>query len=438
MIKLLILFLVLASSWVSESFYAGKELLMKMNIQVKTDDAWIQELNQRGIFTQSKDMAKIPNMTLKPALFNAYPTLEKNLGCVALGMFPTPVEKLSNLGMVYNHKQLYIKRDDLTGMRNEKEITFGGNKVRKLRFLLAEALAYGATGVITFGCTGSNHALATAVYARQLGLKALCMLVPQHNSSGVRNNLLMHQVQQSEIRYYVDREMRKTGTIINWVDYKQKYGTFPYIIPIGGSTALGTVGFVDAVFELKEQIQKGLLPEPDYIYVPCGSMGTTVGLLVGCKLAGLKTKIVAVTIEPETAQGNFKKGITHLFQETATLLHGLDASLPLVSFSEEMLLVKYDFCGADYALFTDQGMKARQLMYEKENIVLDGTYTAKACACLLHDLQNQTLANKVVLFWNTYCGLDFSKQLASVSYTKLPHCLRDYFEQPVQPLDMKL
>lgn len=435
--RLLILLLLLVYSGISECAYAGKDLLIGMNIHLKTDDPWIQELNKRGIFTQPKDITRVPQDKQTVALFKAYPTLEKNLGCVNIGTFPTPIERLSNIGALYGHNQLYIKRDDLTGTYQENERTFGGNKVRKLRFLLAEALAYGATGVITFGCAGSNHALATAVYARQLGLKPLCILVPQHNAHSVRNNLLLHKVYNSELRYYVDREMRKMGTLVNWVDYKQNYGTFPYIIPTGGSTALGAVGFVDAVFELQEQIQKGIIPEPDYIYVPCGSMGTTVGLLVGCKLAGLKTKVVAVTIEPETTQGDFKRGIIQLFHETITLLHRLDDSIPLVSFSEENLLINYDFCGIDYALFTERGVKARQLVYEKEGVMLDGTYTAKAFACLLSDCQKGTMANKVILFWNTYCGLDFSKQLASAHYTDLPQCFHKYFEHEVQLLDKR-
>jgi 1-aminocyclopropane-1-carboxylate deaminase/D-cysteine desulfhydrase-like pyridoxal-dependent ACC family enzyme len=118
-------------------------------------------------------------------LFKQYPKLEEKLPYISLGEFPTPVQKLERLGMELGVGNLYTKRDDLSGR------LYGGNKPRKLEFILGDVLRSGAKEVITFGGAGSNHALATAIYSRQAGLKSISMLMPQPNARYVRNNLLV-------------------------------------------------------------------------------------------------------------------------------------------------------------------------------------------------------------------------------------------------------
>jgi 1-aminocyclopropane-1-carboxylate deaminase/D-cysteine desulfhydrase-like pyridoxal-dependent ACC family enzyme len=265
------------------------------------------------------------------------------------------------------------------------------------------------------------------------------MLKPQAKAYGVRNNLLMHALYNAELHYYLTNNLRAVGTIITWLDYKHTYGSFPYIIPTGGSSPLGSIGFVNAAFELKEQILADQLPEPDLIYVPCGSLGTVAGLLVGCKAAGLKTKIVAVTIEPEDPT-TFIKKLSQLFKVTNELLHTSDASFPLLELSSDDIEINYNFCGPNYAIFTREGTQARALVNNTEGILLDGTYTAKAFAALLSDLNNlqdAVRADKVVLFWDTYSSADFSQQLAPIDYRQLPYCLHEYFEHDVQLLDLQ-
>ncbi len=416
--------------------FEEKALLSKLNVAISSSDAWISELNSIGTLSQPKSSSALTIGRTIP-LFDEYPNLKKNLPYISLGTLPTPVQKLEKLGKALGITQFYIKRDDFTGAYEESKYCYGGNKVRKLEFLLAEALAHGAKKVITFGCAGSNHAVATAIYAKRLGLDCICLLKPQARSHAVRNNLLMHKFANSELHYYPDNNFRKLGAISIWWDHKQHSGIAPYIIPTGGSTSLGALGFVNAAFELKKQIMNGELQEPDKIFVPCGSLATSVGLMVGCKLARLKSKVVAVTVEPEETADEFKDGIMRLFSETSKLLHMLDSSIPLMELAHDDLHIITAFCGSDYAVFTQEGQEARSVLKDSENILLDGTYTAKAFAGTLDYIKKNNQRKEVLLFWNTYCGLDFSKELSGLSYTSLGRCFHSYFEEDVQLLDVK-
>ncbi len=216
-------------------------------------------------------------------LFAQYPSLKGKIPHVSLGNFPTPIEHLSKLGTEIGADHLYLKHDGISGP------LYGGNKIRKLEFLLADALHKKAKEVLTFGFAGSNHALATAVYAHKMKLKCISMLLAQPNAQYVRHNLQYSHVCGAELHHYKN-EMAMYLPILIWLFGRfLRHGKFPYIILPGGSSPLGAVGYVNAGFELKEQIARGLLPEPDKIFVPLGTMGTAVGLMIGLWAAGLKT-----------------------------------------------------------------------------------------------------------------------------------------------------
>ena len=353
--------------------------------------------------------------------------LGDKLPYVSLGEFPSPVEKLDRLGGDMGLDHLYIKRDDLSG----KE--YGGNKVRKLEFLLGHALRSEVKGVLAFGFAGSNHALATAIYAQQVGLKSISMLMPQPNAHYVRRNLLMSHCCGAELHQYRNISFVYVGTIYQIMRHKLKCGYSPQFIPAGGSSPLGTVGFVNAAFELKEQIMKGEIPEPDCIYVALGTMGTAVGLILGLKAAKLKSRVISVRVADEKF-GNVRK-MVKLFHKTNSFLYSLDPSFPKFEFSEKDADIRHGFFGQRYALFTEEGMEAVTRMEKDEGIKLDGTYTGKAFAGLIDDAGKQDLRDKVVLFWNTYNSRDFSDLITTVDYHQLPRCFHRYFEGEVQPLD---
>lgn len=361
------------------------------------------------------------------ALFRKFPQLETKIPYISLGDLPTPVIKLNSFSCQLGYpSDVYMKRDDLTGKKENQTRLYGGNKVRKLEWLLADALNNNARTIVTYGCAGSNHALATAVYCNELGLNSILLLRPQPNSDTVRQNLLLDGLCNADLRYFADRSTRDAAC-------KEIISQDPcaYFIPTGGSNPLGTLGFVNAVCELCEQIERGELAEPDVIYVPLGSCGTTVGLILGIMINNLKTKVVAVAVEPE----DYEPAIKELFINANTLLHTYDNSIPLFDFPEEKLVINTKHSSIEYGLWTQSDAFAVQQFKKLENIQLDGTYSTKPISAFIQDVADGVITNQVVLIWNTYCGLDFSTTINNYVYTLLPQPFHRYFETDVQILN---
>lgn len=381
------------------------------------------------VVLQAKPMTPINQL---PPLFSAYPRLAERINYLPLGNFPTPICALRAISAQLSNVILYCKQDNLCGKQQPSGTTlFGGNKVRKLEFLLADALAQNAKTIITFGCAGSNHVVATAVYSQLLGLQCIGLLKPQPISYGVRRNLALMHHYGAQIRLYATPALREVGAI---EILQSNQNPAPYVIHTGGSQPIGVLGFVNAAFELKEQILRGELPEPDYIYVAAGSLGTAAGLLLGCKAAGLKSQIVAVATEP-TDHAIITKIIENLFVETAALLHQSDPSFPQFQFLPHDTCIRLSSTGTDYGLFTTEAAKVLQRVMASEQLRLDGTYTAKAFDGLLRDAEAGLLEHKVVLFWHTYDGNNFDHLTKNFDYRALPQALQSYFTQDVQPLD---
>ncbi len=354
-------------------------------------------------------------------LFTGYPELRENLPYISLGMFPTPVIKADKLGVNIGLDSLYIKNDGVT------HPVFGGNKIRKLEFLLGKALLNSHKVVMTFGGAGSNHATATAVCAKEVGLKSISMLMPQAVSSNLRNNLLMSYHYGAELHLYDPPETLIPGVRKIMREYRVKSGKVPMLIPFGGSNPTGIMGFVNAALELKEQVDAGLLPEPDLIYSAVGTMGTVIGLRIGIHAAGMRTEVVPVRVIDETS-ANVEKYV-NLFRRTCSFLKNNDPSftLPLIGMNDVKL--RHDFFGEEYGKSTPQGMEAITLMREHEDLMLEGTYTGKALACLVDDARRGKLKGKTVLFWDTYNGNDFTDMISNLDYHKLPSEFYPYFQQ---------
>jgi 1-aminocyclopropane-1-carboxylate deaminase/D-cysteine desulfhydrase-like pyridoxal-dependent ACC family enzyme len=342
-------------------------------------------------------------------IFEHYPLLKEKIPHIQLGEFPTPIKHLKQLGKKIGADYLYLKHDGLSGP------IYGGNKIRKLGFLLGDALRKQAKAVLTFGFAGSNHALATAV--------------------NVRRNLLLSHVHGAEIHHFKNKITAYIPTTILLLRERLKQGKPPYIIAPGGSSPLGVIGYVNAGFELKEQVASGLVPEPDTIFVPFGTMGTAVGLTIGLKAAGLKAHLVPVRVVDEH-YGNKEKFI-ELFNKTRTLILSLDPSFPRVEISDDEPAIQHDFFGGEYARFTEQGMAAIDLVAKSEGIRLEGTYTGKAMAALIDHVRDHGKKDEVTLFWNTYNARDFSDAIKGIDYHQLPQSFHQYFEEDVQPLDKR-
>ncbi len=224
------------------------------------------------------------------ALFDEYPAIADKLPWTPIGILPTPVQEAPSLADALGIGRMFIKRDDLT------HPLYGGNKVRKLEFILADAVRKGYKKVITVGGIGSNHVLATTIHAVEKGMGTICVLTSQPVTEHVKHNMFC------DIHYGAEMHLADgyTGMVATALKLMAqitiKDGMPPYFIPMGGSAVTGVVGYVNAAFELKRQIEEGAMPEPDFIFVAVGTAGTTSGLITGCRAAGLKTRIIGVKV----------------------------------------------------------------------------------------------------------------------------------------------
>jgi len=293
---------------------------------------------------------------------------------VRIATLPTPLQYAGRLTEALGGPKIFIKRDDLTGL------ALGGNKLRKLEFLLARAKAVGATCVITCGGTQSNHACQTAAAAARVGLKCVLVL-----ASGVHNelqgNLLLDNLFGADVKLIeapatspdeLDRAMEEVA------EHQRRQGEVPYIIPLGGSSRYGAAGYVLASLELINQATE-LGIRPDYLYVAVGSGSTLAGLIVGAKAfsAPYRVKGVAVYRPPEEQ----KRAIWALAQDTAELL-----GLSLVIEPHDVS-VYGEFLGPGYGHLTPEAREAIRLVARTEGLVLDPVYTGKAMAALIEHIR---------------------------------------------------
>jgi len=343
------------------------------------------------------------------ALFKKFPVLQSKLPFIELGLMPTPVQQLNGLAEALSLANLWIKRDDLSAG------DYGGNKIRKLEFLLADARQMGRLHIITFGGFGSNHALATAIQCKKLGLHCSAILTPEPATDAVRRALRHHQ--QLGTRLEIAETYADTRTIADQL--RSEYGSQQsYEIPFGGSSCMGTVGFVDAGLELAQQVKAGELPSPDCIYIACGTAGSSAGLALGLKLAGIDVSIQAVQVTPESLQ--LGKINERLFRETFGELKLLDPALPQCNYDDVELELRTDQLGDGYAIPTAAGREAAALLQEYAGIPSSLTYTAKAMAALIADARRGLLAGQNVLFWNTYNSHPLPTFANDLGWQKLP------------------
>jgi D-cysteine desulfhydrase len=268
--------------------------------------------------------------------------------------------------------------------------------------------------VLTFGGLGSNHALATSINCRRLGLQCVAVLTPEPATDAVRRTLRYHQqlgtrlemaATYADVRATAERVIAELGA--------QQVCE----IPFGGSSWLGAIGFVNAAFELEAQICTGELPRPDRIYVGCGTTSTAAGLALGFALAGTPIKIEAVQVTPDSVQP--VQRCAELYNQTSTELHRLDSSVTVPNPDAYVVNVRRDQLGEGYAMPTAAGQEAAKLM-QLEGLPASLTYTAKAMAALIADARAGLLRDKNVLFWNTYNSRPYPELPEDESWRKLP------------------
>lgn len=353
-------------------------------------------------------------------LYQRYPQLESTIPRLPLTRRPSPIGRLSALGARLGHDDLWIKRDSLCGT------IYGGNKPRKLEFALADAVARGCRTVFTFGALATNHGLATALYAREYGLKTVLLLIYQPVDDHVRRQLLRLHQAGSRLHYTASTARTRLLGVPLYLRYVDRVRRkLPYFLPAGGSSSLGALGYVNAAFELADQVAAGECPAPKYIVVPLGSAGTASGLLLGLRLAGLDSRLIAVQVNDNMALT--PAAVAGLANRAADLLRRRGAALPPGRLGPGDVTVLSEWLGGGYGYPTDEGRRAVDLLRETEDVTLETTYTAKTAAALVQMLSDGRLANGPVLYWHTYNALPLAEPDLT-AYRQLPRAFHRFFE----------
>ncbi|HEX7974192.1 MAG TPA: D-cysteine desulfhydrase family protein [Anaerolineales bacterium] len=295
---------------------------------------------------------------------------------------PTPVETLPRLSAALGGgPRLSVKRDDQTGL------ALGGNKTRKLEFLLAEAQANGARTLVTAGAIQSNHCRQTAAAAARYGFGCILVLAGEQ-PSGASGNLLLDRVLGAEIVWasHAERDQILQDTFQNvWTA-----GRRPYLIPYGGSNPTGAASYAFAMQELLQQAG----PQPDWIVFPSSSGGTQAGLVLGARLFGYTGQVLGVSVD-EPAEV-LQQRVAALATATADLLG------ENMSFTPDGIRVNADYLGGGYGVLDEPEREAIRLFARTEGLMLDPVYTGRAAAGLI-DLTRKGFFSpeQSILFWHT-------------------------------------
>jgi D-cysteine desulfhydrase len=345
-------------------------------------------------------------------LFAEFPALEMALPRISIGDWPTPIDEARDFARENAFRSFWIKRED------HSHPIAGGNKVRGLEFLLAEARRRGAKSILTLSSVGSHHICKTAWHARKFGIGTTAVVVPQPPQPYVAANVCSELEMGTEL---IPANFLTAVPKLAAADLRlRSSGLAPYFMAPGGTTPLACVGHANAAFELRDQIAAGLLPAPDYLYVPMGSLGTAAGLTLGCALAGLKTTIVGVAVSYRWFCTPAR--CRRISGRTLRLLRS-HTTIPNVALNS--VYVVKTALGRGYAEITEGGRDWAARLAAGGGPQLDTTYSAKALDGAMQFIREQRVQNKVHLFWHTYHALPQPQNREELA-AKLPRALRRY------------
>ena len=304
-----------------------------------------------------------------------------------LAQLPTPLESLPRLSRELRGPELLIKRDDQTGL------ALGGNKARKLEFIVGQALEQAADTLVTAGAAQSNHCRQTAAAAAKAGLK--CELILNGRKPGLPNgNLLLNHL-LGATEHWIDRPQRP-AKLQEVAEELRAQGRKPYVIPVGGSNDVGAAGYVGAMMELMAQLQVSK-QRVDHIVFGSSSGGTQAGMVLGAGLAGFKGQLHGLSIDKDDPEHfEYEAEVAHIANECAAFI-GAEAR-----FSKEDIQVVYGYKGEGYGVVGDLERQSIRLMARCEGIILDPVYSGRAFGALV-DLIRQGVFKRgeTVLFWHT-------------------------------------
>lgn len=328
---------------------------------------------------------------MKPHLHQLHPELADTLPHLRLGTSPTPVRRLSAFDTV--NAPIWLKDDSAFG-----DGGWGGNKVRKLEWLLPDTLRQHRTTIVTVGGLGTNWGLATALYGREHGVKTVLALIDQPEDDHVRAQL--KRLRESGADLHFTHTKARTILAAPWLLARNfANGRPPYFLPAGGSSPVGALGYVEAALELAEQVRNGELPEPTHIVTALGSGGTVAGLSVGLRLAGLSTRVVGVVVN-DTLRLD-EPAMSKLADRTLRLLRSRGARLPGTLSPTGNLEIVTDWLGPGYGQPYPEAATAQALSWDREQMNLEPVYTAKAMAALMDLDAHGRFGDGPVVYLNT-------------------------------------
>jgi len=316
------------------------------------------------------------------ALFEQLPRVE-------LAVLPTPLQELARLSEALSGPRIIVKRDDLTGLGG------GGNKLRKLEYLVADAIANDVDCLITAGAMQSNHCRQTAAAATKSGLTCHLVLSGDRKSKPT-GNFYFDQLFGATL-HFTERHLRneKMESVANEL---RAQGHSPYVIPIGGSNAVGAMGYVRAMIEIDKQLKnEGIVV--DHIIFGTSSGGTQAGLVLGAKLRGFDGSITGISIDhgpDETDPSKYKATIFDIIKEGAQTLGVLD------EFTMNDIEIDYNYLGKGYGIVEELEREAIRLMARTEGILVGPVYTGRALGALIDLIKQKKITNnETVLFLHT-------------------------------------
>ncbi len=321
-------------------------------------------------------------------LLERLPLLRDAPGFLPYATLPTPVQRLPELG-----EGAWIKRDDLT------DGIFGGNKVRKLEWVLGAARKAGIEHIVTLGATGTNAGTAVAIACSRLGMRCTVIVFSQPDSAVVRANRLRMEAAGAR----VVNLRRMEAAYLAFLLHPGRLADATLFLPAGLSSPPAVLGFVNAALELAEQIESHKCPLPERIVVAVGSTSTVAGLALGVTLAGLATEVVGVRVAPDVVA---RREVATIGEIERLMLAGREllaeadpslADMPIVL--PELVETRY---GSGYGQPTPEGLIAAEKFKSVDGPPLEQTYTAKAAAEFLARLGDS--GGEPVLFWNTFAS----------------------------------
>lgn len=337
-------------------------------------------------------------LTTDLPLFSHYPMLKQQLEPQQFACLPTPVKALPGLGT-----NAWIKQDDLT------HSDYGGNKIRKLDFVLADIKRKSKKHVITFGATGTNAGVATAMMCYRNQLKCSIYLFEQPLTQTVKDNIALMQAYGAELIFCGSL----LKTVLNFYASRYRLHRDSYFLWAGCSNAVATFAYINAALELKQQIEAGQLPEPEHIFVAVGSCSTLAGLTLGAKLCGLNSKIIGIRVAPAylgpfpaCTEGEVNKVIKQAAKQMTKWGIKIPEQIPRCHFSDH-------FYGEGYGIASEKSLSAIDT-FKAQGIALENTYSAKAAAAFLQQLNFNSegeINTQPQLFWQTFNSADSLAQI---------------------------